>query len=58
MATKNTTPYWIRLVTKILIPFSFFFIVAFDATWIAGVMLIVTLFYYFLVWKKIGETKE
>lgn len=58
MATKNTTPYWIRLLIKIFIPISFFFIVIFDAVWLAGVMVIVTLFYYFLVWKKIGETKE
>jgi hypothetical protein len=50
--------YWFRLVTKILIPVSFFIVAAFGSIWLAGVMTIVTLFYYVLLWQKVGETKE
>lgn len=55
---KNNVGYWMRLIIKVLIPVSFFFVVLFDALWFAGVMSIVTLWYYILVWKKIGEVKE
>ena len=51
--------YWFRIVAKILIPVSFFAIASWPGSyWLAGVMLIVTVFYYVLVWQKIGEKKE
>lgn len=50
--------YWFRLVVKIFIPISFFIVAAFGGIWLAGIMAIVTLCYYVLLWQKVGETKE
>lgn len=53
--------WWFRLIAKILIPVLFFVIANTSnlvlANAIAGVMVIVTLFYYVLVWQKLGEKK-
>lgn len=50
--------YFFRLATKILIPVSFFVIATWPGSyWLAGVMTILTLFYYLLVWQKIGVSK-
>lgn len=57
--------YWFRVVVKILIPVMFFVIANITkmvnievANAIAGVMVIAVLFYYILVWQKIGEKKD
>jgi len=49
--------YWFRLIVKILIPVSFFVIAAWPGSyWLAGVMLIVTLFYYLLIYNHLGDS--
>jgi len=62
--TKMKFFYWFRLVVKILIPVSFFVIANLTkvvnqdaANGFAGIMFIAVLFYYILVWQKIGEDK-
>ena len=56
--------YWFRVIVKILIPVMFFVIANITnvvnqdvANAIAGVMTMAVLFYYILVWQKIGEEK-
>jgi hypothetical protein len=57
--------YWFRIIMKVLIPLMFFVIanitkiMNYEVTnAIAGVMVIAVLFYYILIWQKIGENKE
>ncbi len=54
--------YWFRVVVKILIPVVFFLIANSEnkvvANALAGFMTIVVLFYYLLIWKKVGENKN
>lgn len=57
--------YWFRIIMKVLIPLMFFVIANITkimnyevANAIAGVMVIAVLFYYILIWQKIGENKE
>lgn len=56
----NKFGWWFRLITKILIPVSFFVIASAEgkAYWLAGFMAVIVLFYYLLVWQKVGETKN
>ena len=61
----NNFGWWFRLIVKILIPVMFFVIanitriVNYDvANGLAGMMVIAVLFYYILVWQKVGENKE
>jgi len=53
--------YWFRVIVKILIPVMFFLIAVSSnldmALGLAGLMTIAVLFYYILVWQKIGEDK-
>jgi hypothetical protein len=51
--------YWFRVAVKALIPLSFFIIAIAEgkAFWIAGVMTIVTLFYYLILFNGIGAKK-
>lgn len=56
----NKFGWWFRLIVKILIPVMFFLIAISEgkAYGLAGAMTIVVLFYYILIWQKIGENKE
>ena len=56
----NKFGWWFRLITTILIPVSFFVIASAEgaAYWLAGVMTIIVLFYYVLIWQKIGDEKS
>ena len=57
--------YWFRIVVKVLIPLMFFVIASITkivnyevANGIAGLMVVAVLFYYILVWQKVGEKNE
>jgi hypothetical protein len=57
--------YWFRIVVKVLIPLMFFVIANITkvanydwANALAGFMTIAVLFYYILIWQKVGENKE
>lgn len=59
---KKLNGYWVaRLVVKILIPVMFFIIAVSEQVIIcnvlAGMMVILTLAYYALIWQKIGNDK-
>ena len=61
----NKFGWWFRLIVKILIPVMFFVIANITrsvniqtANAIAGAMVIIVVFYYVLVWQKVGETKD
>jgi hypothetical protein len=56
MIMNENFAYWFRVVVKWITPVSFFIIASWPGSyWLAGVMLIVTLFYYTLQWKNIGD---
>jgi hypothetical protein len=48
--------YWFRFGVKWFTPVAFFIIATWNAIWLAGVMVIFTLFAYAMQWQKIGET--
>jgi hypothetical protein len=61
--------YWFRIAVKVLIPLMFLVIASIGkptdqilkldtANGIAGLMTVAVLFYYILVWQKVGEKKE
>ena len=57
--------YWFRIVVKVLIPLMFLVIANITrvinyevANGIAGIMVVAVLFYYLLIWQKVGEKKE
>jgi hypothetical protein len=57
--------YWFRIVVKVLIPLMFLVIANITrvinyevANGIAGTMVVAVLFYYLLIWQKVGEKKE
>ena len=59
---KKLNGYWIaRLVVKWLIPVMFFLIAVSEQVIIcntfAGLMTVLTIAYYLLIWEKIGENK-
>ena len=48
--------YWFRFGVKWFTPASFFIIASWpNSYWLAGVMLIFTVFSYILQWQKIGD---
>lgn len=56
--------YWFKIAVKVLIPLMFFVIANITkianydvANAIAGVMVILVLAYYVIIWQKIGEDK-
>jgi hypothetical protein len=58
----NKFGWWYRLIVKILIPVMFFMIANTGnkdvANALAGVMVIAVVFYYILIWQKVGDKKE
>ena len=58
----NKFGWWYRLIVKILIPVMFFLIANTEnkdvANALAGVMTIAVMFYYVLIWQKIGDKKD